>query len=159
MSYFRLRSGTLYWLASELDHIFTKVSKKTICYFFYQHGKFSDTEILRHHPVLRVEPSSAYTLYSTLCLSTGYDTLGSCKGILWTLIAWHTLTNEVKYWIWSRSISSPNLCALWMWEIDHSSLSGTALMGPIAAEIGLIGQSRDRRDDRSQVPLRAVSLF
>ena len=32
-------------------------------------------------------------------------------------------------------------------------------MGPIAAEIGLIGQSRDRRDDRSQVPLRAVSLF
>lgn len=45
-------------------------------------------------------------------------------------------------------------------EIDHSfSLSGITSMGPIAAEIGLIGQLRDRRTDRGQVRVGFLLCF
>lgn len=45
-------------------------------------------------------------------------------------------------------------------EIDHSfSLSGITSMGPIAAEIGLIGQLRDRRTDQGQVRVGFLLCF
>ena len=55
-----------------------KVSKKLFATFLQARNILnleSVDVILRHHRVLRVEPSSAYTLYSTLCLSSGFDSL------------------------------------------------------------------------------------